>query len=83
MLVIRQCFGKWKIKRGLYTEYALEAKRKLLQFKNMSGKWIPREQNQLADDLSKDHLRKAGVKFVIQPDNPELSTENWANALKP
>jgi ribonuclease HI len=82
-LVIQQCFGRWRIKRGLYREYALEAKGKMLQFKALKGTWISRVYNSEADDLSKDHLRKAGIKFVIQPDDPEQSTDNWANALKP
>jgi ribonuclease HI len=55
-MVIEQSFGKWKIKKGLYKPFALVAKEKLQSFKNIEGKWIPREENWRADALSKAHL---------------------------
>jgi len=67
-LVIQQCFGSWKIKKGFYIEIAKEARCKLKQFKNISGVWISREKNQIADELSKREMKKANVEFRIQPE---------------
>jgi ribonuclease HI len=51
---------------GFYLPIALKCKDLLKQFPNIAGEWIPREQNSLADELSKTELKKAGVKFRIQ-----------------
>lgn len=67
-LVIQQCFGTWKIRGGHYAEKARQVKAKLKMFTNIHGSWIPREENSVADDLSKAHLRKANVEFRIQPE---------------
>lgn len=67
-LVIEQMSGRWRIKQGFYVPLALEAQKKLVQFKNWPFlQWIPREQNNIADELSKCVLLKAGVRFRIQP----------------
>lgn len=66
-LVIEQCFGTWRIKRGHYVPLAHEAKEKIKGFRQLVGKWIPRDQNEIADELSKAELVKAGVEFRIQP----------------
>jgi len=68
-LVIEQMFGHWRIKKGFYVPLAWEAKQKLRNFKRLRGCWIPREENGIADELSKAELLKAGVEFRIQP-NP-------------
>jgi len=60
-LVIYQMFGHKKIKSGIYVPYALKAKELCQLFSNLSGQWIPREQNTVADALSKAHVHKAGV----------------------
>lgn len=52
-LVIEQCFGKWRIKKGLYFPFAVEAKLKLKQFSKLQGSWISRDYNTEADALSK------------------------------
>lgn len=52
-LVIAQCFEGWKPKRGIYFTHALKAKELLQQLPHVSGKWIPREKNTIADKLSK------------------------------
>lgn len=67
-LVIQQMFGSWRIKQGFYVPIALECHELLKKFPNIRGKWIPREENSLADKLSKAELLKAGVKFRIQPE---------------
>ena len=66
MLVIEQMFGTWRIKQGFYVPIAIECKNLLQKFPRIRGEWIPREQNSLADELSKAEILKAGVKFRIQ-----------------
>ena len=73
-LVICQMFGdpeigrNWRIIKGFYKPVALEAKELLSIFTNIRGQWIPREENYLADELSKAELIKRGVEFKIQPE---------------
>jgi len=65
-MVIQQMFGRWKIKGGFYVPVALECRKLRLKLSNITGRWIPREQNTIADELSKAKLLKAGIKFKIQ-----------------
>lgn len=67
-LVIQQMFGRWKMHGGYYIPTAQKAKKILCEFPNIKGEWIPREENSLADELSKAELIKAGVEFRIQPE---------------
>ena len=67
-LVIQQMFGTWRIKFGFYVPIAKTCKAMLKQFPHITGTWIPKEKNSLADELSKAELKKAGVKFRIQPE---------------
>jgi len=66
-LVIQQMFGRWKMKAGFYIPVALKAQMLLREFTDIRGKWIPRDDNGIADELSKRELTNAGVKFRIQP----------------
>jgi ribonuclease HI len=66
-LVIQQMFGTWKIRAGYYVPIAMACKKLLSQFPRIRGQWIPREQNSIADELSRDKLIRSGVKFRIQP----------------
>lgn len=68
MLVIEQMKGKWRIVKGFYKPLAYEARVLVKKFKKLSLHWIPREENSIADELSKAELRKAGIKFKIQPE---------------
>lgn len=52
-LVIQQMSGKWGIKSGDYKPIAIECLTMLWRFANIQFKWIPREENTLADELSK------------------------------
>lgn len=55
-LVVTQMNGKAKINRGLYKPTALECKELLIELRknnNITFKWIPREKNSKADELSK------------------------------
>ena len=67
-LVIQQMSGRWRIKQGYYVPFALTAKKLIQKFPRLKLHWIPREENSLADELSKAELKKAGVKFRIQPE---------------
>jgi ribonuclease HI len=63
-LVIEQCFGNWRIKSGAYVAFAHDAKEKLARFTSIKGEWIRRNDNDEADELSKESLRDAGVEIV-------------------
>jgi ribonuclease HI len=66
-LVINQTFGTWRIKHGLYVPLAHRARELVEPFTNIRGEWIPREENHLADRLSKAALKRAGVELRLQP----------------
>src|SRR5262249_55830196 len=66
-LVINQTFGSWKIKNGLYAPLAKKAKELLSRFTKIQGEWIARDRNDVADGLSKEALKQAGVKLKLQP----------------
>ncbi len=59
---------KWKMLKGIYLPHAFRAKELLVNFTNLKLHWIPREENSIADELSKRELKQAGVKFRIQPE---------------
>jgi ribonuclease HI len=68
-LVIEQMQGNWRMKKGFYIATAKKAKETLKRFrKKPTLIWIPREKNDIADELSKAELKKAGVEFRIQPE---------------
>ncbi len=56
-LVINQLNGKWRIKKGLYLPIAIETKELLAYLRGLGWHinfcWIPREQNEECDALSK------------------------------
>jgi ribonuclease HI len=62
-MVIQQMFGSWRIKEGRYVPYALQAKVLCRAFSNLHGQWIPREQNTVADALSKVPLQAASIEL--------------------
>lgn len=57
-LVIEQMRGKWKIKKGIYKDSALEARKEIESFKNITFCWIPKEKNTQADELSQKKVFK-------------------------
>lgn len=82
-LVICQLWGhplgvgkKWKVhgvdttdkKPGFYAPHAVQARGKLALLPRCYGFWIPRDENDIADELSKAELKRAGVEFRIQPE---------------
>ena len=60
---------RWSMKKGFYLPIAHRCRKYLASFPNIAFQWIPREENSLADELSKAELIKVGVKFRIQPRN--------------
>lgn len=66
-LVIMQMLGKWRIKNGAYVDYALESRRLLstvLDLISIELKWIPREDNEIADSLASKSLPKLPSAFL-------------------
>jgi ribonuclease HI len=68
-LVVEQMNGSWGIKEGMYRQYALRAKEELRQLWREKGTdhsifWIPREENEAADKLSKAALTSKGIKIT-------------------
>lgn len=51
-LLVNQMTNRWGIKQGSYFDYAYECKRLIRQVK-CKFTWIPREENTVADELSK------------------------------
>jgi ribonuclease HI len=70
-LVVQQMQGLWKIKGGLYRSYATAAK-DALKHPQLAGRcsfeWIPRDQNNRCDVLSKRELLKRGIELRLQAD---------------
>jgi ribonuclease HI len=67
-LVIEQIQGYWKVRGGLYVPYYQKAKVLYKKFPHLKLLWIPREQNEVGDRLSKQPLRDLGIQFRIQPE---------------
>jgi ribonuclease HI len=61
-LVINQLSGRWRIKKGLYLPVATETKQLLAYLRGLGWQinffWIPREQNEECDALSKETADK-------------------------
>ncbi len=51
-LLVNQMKGKWKFKRGAYSEKYLKAKELSAGFSRLRFEWIPREKNSEADELT-------------------------------
>lgn len=70
-LVIEQMFGNWKMNGGYYVPIARRCIDKIQKLRTdgnrIVGIWIPRTQNQIADELSKAAMINNGVQFKIQP----------------
>ena len=52
-LVINQMFRGWRIRKGMYVEKAMEVVALKMRFPNLTGEWIPREENSRADQLAR------------------------------
>lgn len=66
-LVINQLRGKWRVNGGLYYPYYVEASDLWAMLRERGQLfWIPRQENEICDVLSKQVLKDMGVKFRIQ-----------------
>lgn len=54
VLVVNQMQGKWKVKGGLFISAYQKAKTLAERFLNLYYQWIPREENEEADLLTKE-----------------------------
>lgn len=52
-LLVNQMQGKWKMKKGLYVSAQKKAKALIEEFSSLSFKWVPREENEEADFLTR------------------------------
>jgi ribonuclease HI len=77
LLVINIMSNRRGIGIGYYTEYAEICKTMASQFKNIKFKWIPREENDIADELSKEELRNN-----IGNDSPHFEHKNLPYKLR-
>ncbi len=74
MMVIQQMSQNWKIKNGLYTEHAFRCLGKFkTHFANVALRWVPREQNAVADRLSKGQMIANKIEFKLQKQDHENS----------
>lgn len=53
-VLARQMSGEWKAVKGFYLEYYLKAKSVKEKFPNIKFQWIPREENEEADALTRE-----------------------------
>jgi len=58
-LVINQMAGNWKFREGLYEEKYREAKNLASYFTKLTFKWVPRDDNEEADALTRDAYERA------------------------
>jgi ribonuclease HI len=59
-LLVNQMNGRWKFKRGAYSEKYLEAKELAARFSRLRFVWVPREKNSEADELTNIAFAQAG-----------------------
>lgn len=63
-MAIRQMEGIYRIKNGLYKEYAIKNKilfNELSKHSIIEFEWVPRHENESADRLSKTQLEERGI----------------------
>ena len=66
-LLVMQMTGEWKARGGLYLPWHTAAKGLICQHHlSIRFKWIPREENTEADELSKRAIIDEGVEMKIQ-----------------
>jgi len=53
--------GKWEFRKGLYREKYQEALRLRARFTDLRFRWIPREENKEADELSRGLERESSL----------------------
>lgn len=74
-MAVKQMNHEYSINKGGYVPYAQRCLTKLSTFKRPPHiKWIPREMNQEADDLSKGHLAKNNVPVATRGETSDVLT---------
>lgn len=68
LMIVRQLNKQWKVKSGAYVPYFQEAFALKAQLPEVAITWIPREQNVLADELSKQAVLKRPSTIGFQLD---------------
>jgi ribonuclease HI len=87
-LVVMQLNGKWAVHGGLYKPFYEQAKAVWSKLKSRARlEWIPREQNDVCDELSKRVLKDMGIRFMLQPDWDEPAevddlTQRFRDAIR-
>lgn len=68
-LVICQLNGEWNVRGGLYVPFYEKAEKLWAKLQERATlEWIPRDENDVCDYLSKKVLHDRGVQFRIQPE---------------
>lgn len=67
-LIIKQVTGMWKCKKEHLIPLRDEATRLVNKFNDLNIKWVPRNENAMADKLSKEGLDKKHNKMNIESD---------------
>lgn len=79
-LVIRQMKKEWKCKNHNLREIYLDCLDLSTKIKNISFIWIPREQNEVADEISKRALKLKDKQFILNIE--ELTSKFKTNLHK-
>ena len=58
--------GKWKFRKGLYREKYQEAVRLRAKFTDLKFRWIPREENEEANEFSREAYERESRQAVSQ-----------------
>ena len=86
-LIIKQVTGKWKCKKEHLIPLRDEAASLMNQFDDLNIKWVPRNENALADKLSKEGLDKKNDKTNIEynketiKDDTNITTFNLGDGI--
>ncbi|WP_187296366.1 ribonuclease HI family protein [Tepidibacter mesophilus] len=74
-LIIKQVTGQWKCKKEHLRLLRDEAISLMDKFHDLNIKWVPRNENAMADKLSKEGLNKKNV-TINTSDNKRISKDN-------
>ncbi len=68
-LVINQMSGKWRIRDGLYTGFAIKAKSLAKEFSDLIFEWVSRDKNTICDTLATEALRVIARRHILETNN--------------
>jgi ribonuclease HI len=78
-LLVNQMKGLWKAHKGSYYSLYLKTKELLKEFSNIKFIWIPREENEEADRLSKKAYEEYLKSFSTNSKNRENCSKDTCN----